>query len=77
MRALPTLTPDGHEDGEDDGGTVVEQVGDFGEGARVLQAPVRAVHVALRTHGRVAHLVLVAYLQAAKNRDGVKYYLVQ
>ena len=49
-----TLTPEGHENWEEHGGRVVEQVGDFGEEARIAQRPILAQFVAQRAHGDVS-----------------------
>ena len=62
------LGPDAHEHGEEDGGKVVEDVGELDEGAGVFKRPVRTVGVALRAHRRVAGLLLVANLISASMR---------
>lgn len=46
-------TPKGHEDGEEDGGWVVEQVAGSGCATRRHQLPVAAGVIAQRTHGDV------------------------
>lgn len=47
------LTPEGHEDGEEDGSWVVEQVAGSGRTTRRPQLPVAAGTVAEWTHGDV------------------------
>ena len=44
------LTPEGHEDGEEDGALVVEEVHDLGVEARLLQLPEVAKFITGRTH---------------------------
>ena len=48
-----SLTPEGHEDGEEDCALVVEEVHDLGVEASLLQLPVVAKVIARRTHGHV------------------------
>jgi hypothetical protein len=48
-----SLTPERHEDGEEDGALVVEEVHDLGMEAGLLQLPVVAKVIASRTHGHV------------------------
>ena len=60
------LTPEGHEDGEEDSGWVVEEIGDLGEEARASQLPVLAQFVAQRTHDHRA----AAYFHAETYQDG-------
>lgn len=51
------LTPEGHEDGEEDGGRVVKEVAGAGRGAGRAHPPVAAGLVAQRAHGDVVSLV--------------------
>lgn len=51
------LTPEGHEDGEEDSGGVVEEVAGAGRGARRAHLPVAAGLVTQRAHGDVVSLV--------------------
>ena len=61
------LTPNRHEDGEDDRGVVVEQVRDLGQDAGVLEKPIIAVSVALGTHDCLPHAILVANVKTVMN----------
>ena len=54
------FTPEWHEDGEEDGGWVVKDVGDPGEDAGVLQLPEWAVLIARRAHRGIAHVLIFA-----------------
>ncbi len=51
------LTPQRHEDGEEDGGRVIEQMTGPGRPTRRAQVPVAAHAVTQRTHGDVLPLV--------------------
>ena len=55
-------TPEGHEDSEEDGGRVVEQVGCAGGATGSGQVPVVTHSVTQRTHREV--LLLITHLQA-------------
>lgn len=64
------LTPEGHEDGEEDGGRVVKEVAGPGRPAGFLQFPVVTGSVTQRAHGDV--VPGVADLHAVKREDGGK-----
>lgn len=66
MYGVQTFTPEGHEDGEEDGGGVVEEVSDLGEHAGLLESLVGAHFVTLRAQRDRASDVLVTYLLAEK-----------
>lgn len=53
VRHERVLTPEGHEDGEEDSGWVVKQVASSGCTTRCHQLPVAAGTVTQRTHGDV------------------------
>lgn len=55
------LTPKGHEDGKEDGGGVVEEVGSSGCAAGCAELPEVAGSITQRTHGEIESLV--AHLQ--------------
>lgn len=72
LRLECVLTPEGHEDGEEDGGWVVEQVAGSGCAACCHQLPVAAGAVAQWTHGNV--VPGITNLHTNKTRaDGIKY----
>lgn len=60
------LTPEGHEDREEDSGWVVEEVAGPGRGARRAHLPVAACLVTQRTHGDIVSLV--THLHAGRER---------
>jgi hypothetical protein len=64
------LTPEGHEDGEEDGGRVVKEVTGTGCGAGRAQLPVAAGLVTERAHGDI--VFLVTHLHAARERAVLK-----
>ena len=67
------LTPEGHEDGEEDSGGVVEEVAGAGRGARRAHLPVAAGLVTQRAHGDVVSLVTHLHAGtegAAQSPDG-------
>ena len=51
------LTPEGHKDGEEDGGWVVKEVAGSSCAARCHQLPVAAGAVTQRTHGDVVPVI--------------------
>ena len=65
------LTPDTHEDGEKDGGKVVENVGELDEEARVFEGPVRAEIITLRAHHGASGLFLVANLHSGRVGESI------
>lgn len=69
------LTPQGHEDGEEDGGRVVEQVAGAGRATGRHQLPVAAGVVAQRAHGDV--VPRIADLHAGKRRDEWAAWIIQ
>jgi len=58
------LTPEGHEDGEEDGALVVEEVHDLGVQAGLLQLPEVAKFITSRTH---FHSLIPTYFLTEKN----------
>lgn len=64
---VETLTPEGHEDGEEHGGVVVKDPAGAGVGAGSTQLPVGTLEVTQRTHGEV--LTLVTNLITAEERQ--------
>lgn len=57
VQCVRPLTPQRHEDGEENGGRVVKQVAGPRGGTRRAQLPVAAHAVTQRTHGDVVHCV--------------------
>lgn len=64
---VETLTPEGHEDGEEHGCVVVKDPAGAGVGAGSTQLPVGTLEVTQRTHGEV--LTLVTNLITAEERQ--------
>ena len=63
------LTPEGHEDGEEDGGVVVEEVGHLGQEARVRELPIITEVITNGTHRQVTNTLLVANFETKKITD--------
>lgn len=61
------LTPQGHEDGEENSGRIVEEVRRSGSAAGRAEAPEIARAVAQGTHGEVK--TFVAHLLTGKNKE--------
>lgn len=64
---VETLTPEGHEDGEEHGSIVVKDPAGTSMGAGSTQLPVGTLEVTQRTHGEV--LTLVTDLITAEERQ--------
>ena len=64
-----SLTPEAHEDGEEDGGAVVEQVTRLDLAAHARVVPVRTALVALGTHREVVVFVATLVPIATTSHD--------
>ena len=67
----PILTPEGHEDGEENRGLVIKEIHDLGVLARLVEVPVVAEVIASRTNddiGGGANVLTDGETQDAKNK---------
>ncbi len=69
-----SLTPEGHEYGEDDGGAVIEEVHDPGVGAGLVEVPVAAEVVARRADLDVVRLADVSTAKDRPEREGDEHW---